>query len=68
MPRIDEVLGDKTQVPGDATRGAAGFSRATTSQQSPQVQDRHKPQRRAALHRPCCKTCKGESCTGHCKF
>jgi len=68
MPRIDKMLGDVAQSPSDSARGGAVMARSDVKPQSARSVEKTVPSKRREFHGPCCKTCKGVSCTGHCKF
>jgi hypothetical protein len=60
MPRMEVPVGEMPQLPLGLMRSAHGSTDA--EKKPPFVAP--KP----SYKRPCCKTCKGEACVGHCKF
>jgi hypothetical protein len=68
MPRVEMIPGEITQPPVGAIRASYGSFGAGWN--PPGGESRQvgfvppKPQRK----RPCCKTCNGSGCVGHCKF
>jgi len=68
MSRSNENLGEIAQSPRGIARGAAVAARAGASGQLAESIEKSILPKRRTLRGLCCKTCKGESCTGHCKF
>ena len=63
MPRINEILGDVTQVQRGTVPIGAGAVGSGLNRQKVEA-------RKIALaaRRQCCKTCKGSGCVGYCKY
>jgi hypothetical protein len=60
MPRMEVLVGEMPQLPVGAGRNIDGSNGAAKKPNS--------VPRKPSYKRPCCKTCKGDSCIGRCKF
>ena len=68
MPRNNEMVGEATQLRKAAARTAAAPRGFGPDRLTAESAAKTTAPNQGRWQRSCCKTCKGKSCTGHCKF